>query len=335
MSPESPVSLLDIHLARQRIAPYVRHTPLEFSEALSRKVGTSVFLKLETMQVTGSFKPRISFNKLLTLDAETRARGVIASSAGGHGLGLAYVAQRLGVDAEVYLPASADPQKVERMRSLGARLSFFESVEVARGAARARARETGRTFISAYNDPAIIAGSGTIGLELLEDAPDTDLVLVGMGGGGIASGIGLVLKTVNPRAQLWGVQPENSPVLARWLEAGRPVPVLTRPTIATGLGAHLEEDSLTFPLAARLVDRTVCLTEDALRHAMALLLEEHQLVVEPSGAAPVAALLQSDVRAFSRVVLVLTGRNIDARSYLALMSACPPASTPRAVPAAS
>ncbi len=321
MSTDSPVSLLDIHHARQRIAPYVRHTPLELSEPLSRLAGTQVFLKLETMQVTGSFKPRLSFNKLLTLDAGARARGVIASSAGGHGLGLAYVAHRLGVDAEVYLPASADPQKVERMRGLGARLSFFDSVEAARVAARARALETGRTFISAYNDPAIIAGGGTVGLEVLQDEPGTDLVVVGMGGGGLASGLGLVLKGVNPRARLWGVQPENSPVLARWLEAGRPVPVPTRPTIASGLGAHLEEDSLTFPLTARLVDRTVCLGEDELARAMALLLEEHQLVVEPSGAAPVAALLQSDVRAFSRVVLVLTGRNISAASYLALIGA--------------
>lgn len=328
MSTEASVSFLDIHRARQRIDPYVRHTPLEPSEALSRRAGTSVHLKLETMQVTGSFKPRLSFHKLLTLDAEARARGVIASSAGGHGLGLAHVGRTLGVDVDVYLPSFADPQKVARMREFGARLTFFESVQAARQAARARARETGRTFVSAYNDPAIIAGGGTVGLEVLDDAPDTDLVLVGMAGGGLASGLGIALGTANPRARVWGVQPEVSPVLARWLAAGRPVPVESRPSIASGLGGRIEEDSLSFTLARRWVERTVCVSEDELRAAMALLLEEHQLVVEPSGAAPVAALLKSDVRAFSRVVLVLTGRNIGAREYFAHLGIqpAPPAS---------
>lgn len=334
MSTDASVSFLDIHRARQRIAPYVRHTPLEPSEALSRRAGTSVLLKLESMQETGSFKPRLSFNKLLTLNTEARARGVIASSAGGHGLGLAHVGRRLGVDVEVHLPHFADPRKVARMRELGARLSFFESVPAARHAAVERARETGRTFVSAYNDPAIIAGGGTVGLEVLDDAPDTDLMMVGMGGGGLASGLGIALGTVNPRARVWGVQSEASPVLARWLEAGRPVSVETRPSIASGLGALLEEDSLSFTLAKRWVERTVCVSEDALREAMALLLEEHQLVVEPSGAAPVAALLQSDVRAFSRVVLVLTGRNIEARAYLSHVGAQPPKVASRAQQAA-
>jgi threonine dehydratase len=324
MSPEESVSFPDLHRARQRIAPYVRHTPLEPSEALSRRAGTSVLLKLETMQVTGSFKPRLSFHKLLTLDAEARARGVIASSAGGHGLGLAHVGRTLGVDVEVHLPSFADPQKVARMRELGARLTFFDSVAAARRAAIERARETGRTFVSAYNDPAIIAGGGTVGLEVLDDAPDTDLMLVGMGGGGLASGLGIALGTLNPRGRVWGVQSEAAPVLARWLEAGRPVPVETRPSIASGLGALIEEDSLSFTLAKRWVERTVCVSEEDIRQAMALLLEEHQLVVEPSGAAPVAALLKSDVRAFSRVVLVLTGRNIHAEAYLAHVGARPP-----------
>lgn len=322
-SPDA-VSFLDIHRARLRIAPYVRHTPLEPSEALSQRAGTSVLLKLETAQVSGSFKPRGAFNTLLTLDAEALRRGVVASSAGGHGLGLSYAARRLGVDVEVFLPERADPSKARRMRELGARLTFLESVEAARQAAQARARETGRTFVSAYNDGAMVAGGGTVGLELLDDAPDTDLVLVGVAGAGLASGLAIALKTASPGAKVWGVQPEASPVLARWLEAGRPVPVASRPSIAGGLGGRIEEDSLTLPLATRWLDGMVCVSEASIREAMALLLEEHQLVVEPSGAAVVAALLQSDVRAFSRVVLVLTGRNIAAGQYLSLVR---PAST--------
>ncbi len=305
--------------ARERIAPYVRHTPLEPSTSLSARTGGSVFLKLECLQVTGSFKPRISFSKLLAVDDATRARGVVASTAGGHGIGLAHAGKRLGVSVELFLPRSADARKVEVMRRDGARLHVHDSVPAAREAAQAYAREHRRLFVSAYNDPDIIAGGGTVGLEVLEDLPEVDLAVVGIGGGGLISGMGVAMKERNPRMQLWGVQPEVSPVLAEWMRHGRPVPVESRPSIADGLGAQPEPDTLTLPLALRYVDRVLRVSEADIQDAMAWLLEEHQLVVEPSGAATVAALLRHPPQGFHHIAVVITGRNISRARYVQLM----------------
>jgi threonine dehydratase len=305
--------------ARARIAAYVRHTPLEPSHELSRLVGGNVFLKLESQQVTGSFKPRVSFSKLLALDEARRARGVIASTAGGHGIGLSYAARTLGVAADIYLPSTADPRKVEAIRRNGARMTFFDSVSDASLAASEKAAETGMTVVPAYNDPDVIAGGGTIGLEIMEDLPEVDLVIVGMGGGGVISGMAIALKEARPRLQAWGVQPEANPVLAEWLRHGRPVPVQQQASIADGLGASIEEDSLTFPLALRYVDRTVLVSDAEIKDAMAWLLEEHQMVVEPSGAAPVAALMKARPLGFRNVVVVVTGRNISRPRYVDLL----------------
>ncbi|MBJ6760097.1 pyridoxal-phosphate dependent enzyme [Myxococcaceae bacterium JPH2] len=307
--------------ARERIAPFIRHTPLEPSPELAGGTGARVFLKLECLQVTGSFKPRVSFSKLLAVDARTRAPGVVASTAGGHGMGLSHVARTLGVPVDLFIPRTADARKVDVMRRNGARLHVFDSVSEAREAAMAEARAQGRLFVSAYNDPDIIAGGGTVGLELREDLPEVDLVVVGMGGGGLISGLGLALKEWSPRVRLWGVQPEVSPVLATWMRAGRPVPVETQPSIADGLGAHLEPDSLTVPLVMRYVDRMLLVSEEEIRDAMAWLLEEHQLVVEPSGAAPVAALLRHPPEGFRNVAVVITGRNISRPRYVQLLGA--------------
>ncbi|MDY7227162.1 threonine ammonia-lyase [Hyalangium rubrum] len=314
-----PPAFSAIQAARTRIAPFIRHTPLEPSRALSERIGARAFLKLECLQVTGSFKPRISFNKLLAVGEERRARGVVASSAGGHGIGLSHAARVLGAPAELFLPHGADVRKVEVIRQNGARLHFFDTVAQAREAARAHAREHAQLFVSAYNDPDIIAGGGTVGLELVEDLPEVDLVVVGVGGGGLMAGMGLVLEHQAPNARIWGVQPEASPVMATWLERGQPVAVETRPNIADGLGAHPEPDTLTFPLLQRLADRMVLVSEADIRDAMGWLLEEHQLVVEPSGAAPVAALLRYPPTGFRNVVVVLTGRNISRQRYLQLL----------------
>jgi threonine dehydratase len=308
-----------VRAARRRVAPYVRKTPLEPSYELSRRAEANVYLKLESMQVTGSFKPRISFSKLLAVDPERRGRGAIAPTAGGHGIGLSYAASRLGVPADVYLPHSADPLKVETIRRHGARMTFFDSTEEARVAALEEAAARGLTYVSAYNDPDVISGGGTVGLEILEDLPEVDLIVVGMGGGGLISGMAIALKDVNAGLEAWGVQPEANPVLAEWIRAGRPVAVDAGTSIAEGLGARIEEDSLTFPLACRYVDDTILVSDDEIKDAMAFLFEEHQLVVEPSGAAPVAALLKAPPVRSRNVVVVVTGRNVSAERFLSLL----------------
>jgi len=315
--------------ARKRIAPYVRHTPLEPSPALSDEVGAPVFLKLESMQVTGSFKPRIAFSKLLTLGPEERRRGVIASTAGGHGIGVSHAARVLGIPARIYLPRSAEPRKIAAIERNGAELTYFDSIPEARDAARKEAGRQGWTFISAYNDPAIIAGGGTVGLEILEDCPEVGRLVVGIGGGGLLAGSAIAIRRSNPHLRVLGIQPENSAVLIPWLEAGRPVPVDYRPSIADGLGANIEEDSLTFPLAQRHVDQTALVSEDEIRAAMDWLLAEHQLVVEPSGAAPVAALRKTAIPGSGAVVVIVTGRNVNRERYLDLLGVLPDAGAAR------
>lgn len=317
---EARIVLDDVIAASARIRPHVRRTPLEYSPALSEQAGVDVYLKLECWQLTGSFKPRISFNKLLTLTPDARARGVIASTAGGHGLGLSHAARVLGVPAHIYLPRGADTGKVSAMRRNGAMLTFFESVEAARRAAVAEAARSGLTFISAYNDPAIIAGGGTVGLEIAEDLPDVATLVTGVGGGGLISGCAIAIGAERPGLDLWGVQPQNSAVLARWVEAGKPVDMAWEPSIADGLGAMIESDSITFPLVQRHVGRMVLVSEDEIRKAMAWALEQHQLVLEPSGAAPIAALLKQrpapgHAAVAGPVVVILTGRNIGRQRF--------------------
>lgn len=305
--------------AHERIRPHVRHTPLEHSPALSERLGRPVYLKLECWQITGSFKPRISFNKLLTMTDAERQRGVIASTAGGHGIGLSHAARVLGVPAHIYLPHAADPGKVAVMRRAGAMLRFFDSVEDARVAARLEAERSGLTFVSAYNDPAIVAGGGTVGLEIAADLPGVSTLVCGIGGGGLINGAAIALLPANPALEVWGVQPEGSAVLAAWLEAGRPVDIAVQPSIADGLGAAIEHDSITFPLAQRHVTRTMLVGEDAIRHAMRWALEEHQLVLEPSGAAPIAALLDGPPAGEGPLAVILTGRNVSRERYYQLL----------------
>ena len=318
----SPVTAADVGAARERIAPYVRHTPLEQSPALSHALGAEVYLKLECWQVTGSFKPRVSLSRLLAMDASARERGVVASTAGGHGIGLSHASRVLGVPARIYLPRAADARKVRAIAANGAELSFLSSVSEARAAARADAMHTGATFVSAYNDPHVVAGGGTVALEILDDLPDVDLLVAPVGGGGIISGMGVALHAARPGARVWGVMPEVNPVLARWMEAGRPVAVDGRPSIADGLGASIEDDSITFPLARRHVERMLLVSEDAIADAMAWLLFEHGIYVEPSGAATVAALrdvtLPPDAR---RVAVLISGRNVSTERWTSLAGA--------------
>jgi threonine dehydratase len=306
--------------AQQRIKGYVLQTPLEYSYSLSKKAKAKVYLKLENLQVAGSFKPRISFNKLLSLDAKSRQRGAIASTAGGHGIGLSYAGKALDVPVDIYLPRSADPRKVELIRRNGAQLTYFDSVEEARVAAVSAAESSGKTFVSAYNDPDVVAGGGTIGLEIAVDLPKTDLVLIGMGGGGVASGIAIALKDLNPRAQVWGIQSEENGVLVEWLRAGRQTEVAIRDSIAEGLGAYIEADSITFPLAQEYVDETILVSEEEIKDAMLLALDEHQYIVEPSGAAQIAALNQVPTGKFENIVIVVTGRNISRERYFNILA---------------
>lgn len=206
MLTKSTVTIQSVLQAHARIRSFVRHTPLEYSIHLSRQTSAEVYLKMENLQFSGSFKPRGSFNRLLKLNEAERLRGVIAPTAGNHGIGLSYAAAQLGVPAHIYLPESADPAKIVMLKAYGARIRYFETVKDARLAARQVAQTEGMTFLSAYNDESMIEGGGTIALEILSDLPDVEVVVVCLGGGGLLSGIGTAIKAINPAIKVWGVQ---------------------------------------------------------------------------------------------------------------------------------
>jgi threonine dehydratase len=304
----------DIIAAAHRIAPFVATTPLERSRPLSTLTSSEVYLKLECAQRTGSFKLRGATNALALLEPTTRARGVVAASAGNHALGVAEAAEQLGVHATLCVPGNASPAKIAALRRYSIDLQVVGATyEDAETAAQALALDTGRAFVSAYSGIGQIAGQGTLGVEVLAALPHADALLVPVGGGGLAAGVALWAKAVRPQIALIGVQSEASCVMYHSLQAGiirNDVPEL--PSLADGLAGSVDPHTLTLPILQRLLDRMLLVTEAEIAGAMRYLLDEHHLVVEGSGAVGVAALLADklpEVRG-RMVVALLTGRNV-------------------------
>jgi threonine dehydratase len=319
------LSPADILAARRRIAGIAAVTPLEHSRPLSARTGAEVFLKLECAQITGSFKLRGASNALLAAAERTPA---IACSAGNHALGMAHAAAIGGVELTLVLPENASPAKVAALRRYPARLILHGAgYDDAEREALRLARVGGLRFISPYNHPDVIAGQGTLGAEMLEQLPDAEVLLVGVGGGGLISGVGLWAKAVSPAIRLIGIQAENSGAMLASLQAGRIVEAPDLPTLADGLAGNLEPGSITFPLVQRLVDRIFTVSEAQIASAMRWLLDEHHLVVEGSAAVGVAALLDGLIPdiAGRRVVALLCGRNVSSETLLrAVGRATPP-----------
>jgi len=313
------VTMQEIIESRTRIRPYIRHTPLEKNRELSDRYEANIYLKLENLQVTGSFKARGSIEMLLRLGKTERERGVIAPSAGNHGIGLAYAASLFNVPAFVYLPIDADPSKVKALESYGADITFFDSIEEARLTALHDAKEKGSTFVSAYNNHAMIRAGGTIGLEILEDLQNVDTVISGLGGGGLTAGLCLALKSANPNIKIWGVQAKNSPTFAVWHQNGKVMPVHLQPSIADGMSGPIEPETITFPIIHELIDGIITVTEEEIVEAMKTMLDS-QYIVEPTGAAGIAALKQlgGELRGRNAAVLV-TGRNISWSRFVSLV----------------
>lgn len=319
--PMDSVTLKDIYAASRRIESTVCRTPLEHSHALSTLVGTEVRLKLENLQHTGSFKLRGAANVLAGLDADQRRIGVIAPTAGNHGLGLARAGNVAGIPVSIFLPHSADPMKVSAMKSYGAQVTFFETIEYARLAAIAAAQRSGATFVSAYNNEQMIAGGGTVGLEIMEDWADAEVILVNIGGGGLASGIATAIKAINPAAEVWAIQSEASPTFACWKDAGETVPVEISPSIAEGISGYIEPEAMTWPLIRDRVDRVLLVSEAEIKEAMLLMLNLHCHVTEPSGVPAVAgALRYAKDLSGRKTVCVVSGRNISGSRYLRLVN---------------
>jgi threonine dehydratase len=306
------ITISEIREARERITPHIIRTPLVPSPTLSSRCGYEVFLKLETMQKAGSFKVRGAMNRILSRKEEIGEKGVVAASAGNHAQGVAVAARVAGVPATVVMPAWASISKQAAARAYGARVilsgeTLEESIRHAQELAA-----SGMTYIPAFDDPEVIAGQGTIGLEILEDLPRADLILVPVGGGGLIAGIAAAVKGTDPRVQVWGVQAAACPSAAEAVKAGRPVLVPACQTLADGIRVRQVGD-LAFPALRDLVGEVLLVDEEEIAEAMLLLLERKKVIAEGAGAAPLAALLSGKVkiREGSRVVLVVSGGNVD------------------------
>ena len=306
------IDLPAVESARRRLREAIAQTPCAYSQTLSELTGARCFVKLENLQMTGSFKERGAANLLLQLTPDERRRGVIAASAGNHGLAVAFHAARLGVPATIVMPEYAPLIKVTNARRYGAEVilhggNFDEAYE----RARALQAERGLVFVHPFDDPRVIAGQATLGLELLEQLPEVEAVIVPVGGGGLIGGVGLAVKSTRPDVQVIGAQSAALPAMSRSLDARDRVRVDAAPTIADGIAVR-QVGALTLPLAQAWVDRVVTVDEEELANAVLLLLEIEKTVVEGAGAAPLAALLNRPLGLERRsVVLVLSGGNID------------------------
>ncbi len=301
----------DIELAAAALKAHLHRTPLEHSRALTEKARCQVYLKLESAQPVRSFKVRGALNRLARLPHEQRTAGVITASAGNHGMGVAYAAAQFQTPATVYVPMNANPFKVEAIRRLGARVveagGNYGEAYVEAVAEQAR---SGATLVHAYNDPDVVAGQGTVGLELLEDLADVDTVLVPIGGGGLIGGISLYVKSRRPAVRVIGVEPAGADSMKRSVDAGRIVTLDRVSTIADGLAASAP-GPLTLELAQRYVDDILIVQEDEMVRAIRLLFEWEHLLAEPAGAAATAGLLYHHRPASGeRVVVIVSGANV-------------------------
>ncbi|HEU5037640.1 MAG TPA: pyridoxal-phosphate dependent enzyme [Nocardioides sp.] len=319
---DGPVSdtgriVADARDALERIAPHLRRTALEESAAATAYNGATVWFKHEHQQVTGSFKPRGSLTKLTAMPPSRTLRRVIAPTAGNHGIGVSYAGASTGIPVSVYVPVAADESKRRQLLSWGAQVSEFPDIEAARVAARREADRTGAVFSSAYNDRDMVVGAATLGLELVEELPDIDVLLVPIGGGGLAAGVGAVLRHLRPNIQIWGVAPATSPTWPVWHRAGAPSTVTLAPSVAEGISGPIELTTMTFPLVQELVHRIITVSEAEIIDATRWLAAELQQLVEPSGAASAAAILSAARHTSgARTAAVLTGRNISLDRFI-------------------
>jgi threonine dehydratase, medium form len=307
----APVGLDDIRAARELLDGVISTTPVAGSRALSERCGGPVWLKCENLQRTGSFKIRGAYTRIARLDAEQRSRGVVAASAGNHAQGVALAARMLGITATVFMPEQAAIPKVGATRGYGAQVHLVgETIEASIAAAGEFAERTGAVFVHPFDHVDVIAGQGTVGLEILEQVPDVRTVLVCTGGGGLLGGVAAAVKALRPDVAVVGVQAAGAAAWPPSLAAGAPTTLASMRTIADGIAVGRPGD-VTFPQVAALVDEILTVDEDALSRALLHCLERAKMLVEPAGVAGVAALLEHPHRFATPAVAVLSGGNVD------------------------
>jgi len=309
------ITLQEIRDAKRTINGLVRRTPLIRSSFLSELCHGDFFLKLENLQLTNAFKIRGAINKIQRMSSEELKRGIVTASAGNHAQGVAVAAEKLGLklDVKIVVPENTPRIKIEKIRKHDVDLICFGNIyDEAEQHAKKISQETGATYISPYNDELIIAGQGTIGLEILEDMQNVDRILVPVGGGGLIAGISLAVNHIKPDVELFGVQSEASPSMHSSLKAGELVNVEVRESLADGLSGNIEAESITFQIIQRNVDDLILVKEESIRRAIYLLWSKDGQIVEGAAATVVSALLENP-QLFSgkKTVAVITGGNIE------------------------
>lgn len=308
-----PITLQDVENAKAKLTGAVKKTPLELSRSLSERVGTEVYLKFENLQTTGSFKIRGAMNRILNLTDSEKKKGIVAASAGNHAQGVAFSATYAGVKSKIVMPVTAPLIKIMATKGYGAEVVlkgdyYDQSYEHA----RELEKNQGHTFVHPFEDPDVIAGQGTIGLELFEEIKDLDSILVSVGGGGLISGIATVVKAINPKCRIYGIQTAAMPGMATWYkEKATTAVVKATPTIADGVAVKNPSQNMYHTYISRLVDDMVTVGEDEIAEAIVLLMERAKVVVEGSGVLGLAAALSGKFQLGKKTCVVLCGGNID------------------------
>lgn len=322
----SLLSAKDILRAADRIKPYVRRTPLEFSYWLSEVGKTKVYLKLECEQITGSFKLRGALNKLLCLkesnDKSFLSKGVITASTGNHGAAIAYASNKVGVPVTIYVPQTCSPAKLKAVKQIGGSVRYHgEDCVEAEVKARSASEECNIHYVSPYNDLAVAAGQGTIGVEIFQDLPDVDAVFVSVGGGGLIGGIAAYLKTVKPTVKVIGCQPSQSPVMSASVKAGKILDLPSGDTLSDGTAGGVEENSVTFDLCKSFVDEWILVTEEEISKAVYQFMENHHKIVEGAAGVAIAAFLKEHEKFQGQnVMIILCGANISMKTLKEIIS---------------
>jgi len=311
----------DVWAARNRISSIVKKTPLLFSEELSKITGSSIYLKLENLNTTTSFKIRGAANKILSLTEEEKRLGITTFSTGNFGLSVAYVAQKLGIRAVICISRNVPKAKIDALKNSGAEVvEVGETQNDTEKRSYELEKEERFTVIHPFDDGEVIAGQGTIGLEILEELPETDTVLAGLSGGGLHSGLGLALKETNPELRLIGLSAANGAAMYESIQAGEPVITKEKNTLADSLlGGIGLENQYTFRMVQQYVDDILLLDEEAFASGMVFMLEKHHMLIEGAAAAGIGAILQNKVALGNRVVIVISGSSVDMPVILKLL----------------
>ena len=298
--------------AADRVRPYIRKTHLTHSRPFSDLVNADVWFKLESLQITGSFKARGAVNKILSLKDQEKEQGVVSASTGNHGAAVAYAAGELDIGCTIYVPDDTSPAKLENMEQFGAKIKVHgDDCIKAEEKARQVSISTGETYVSPYNDPFVMAGQGTLGVEIESQCDGLDVIIISVGGGGLIGGTAGYLKSVWPEIHVIGCSPENSAVMIHSMKAGRVLDLESRPTLSDGTAGGIEENSITFPICCNVIDESVLVTENEIKNAMITYMEkEHQLLEGAAGTAVAALIKKKDDLHGKRVGVVICGGNI-------------------------